>query len=66
MEYKYRIKYRHPRTGAVGIAILHTAAELAAERARLESLGYVVIEVLLPIGQRPKPPPISRTGGSRR
>jgi hypothetical protein len=55
VEYKFRIKYRHPRTGAAGIAILYTAAELAAEQARLEALGYVVTEVLLPIGERPRP-----------
>jgi hypothetical protein len=62
MQYRYRIKYRHPRTGVVGIGILNTAAEIAGERRRLEGLGYVVTEVLLPIGERVKPPPISRLG----
>jgi hypothetical protein len=65
MEYRYRIKYRHPRSGAVGIAVLNTAAEMAAERSRLETLGYAVIEVLLPIGVRPKLPPISHLDDPR-
>jgi hypothetical protein len=62
MQYRYRIKYRHPRTGVVGMGILNTAAEIAGERRRLEGLGYVVTEVLLPIGERSKSPPISRPG----
>jgi hypothetical protein len=62
MEYRYRIKYRHPRTGVVGIAVLNTAAEMTAETTRLEALGYSITDVLLPIGERPKSPPISRLG----
>jgi hypothetical protein len=56
VQYKFRIKYRHPRTGAAGVSILNTHEEMTADRARLEALGYVVTEVLLPIGERPKPP----------
>jgi hypothetical protein len=58
MVYKFRIKYRHARTGAAGVSILNTREEMAAERTRLEALGYAVTDVLLPIGERPKPPPI--------
>jgi hypothetical protein len=36
--------------------VLNTAEEMAAERARLEAAGYVVVECLEPIGERPKPP----------
>ena len=54
MQYRYCIKYRHLRAGVVGMAILGSAAEAAAERSRLEALGYVVIDVSLPLGERPK------------
>ncbi len=54
MQYSYQVKYRIPRTGAVGLAILHSPAEVAVEKARLEALGYVVTEVIEPIGARPK------------
>jgi len=54
MQYRYCIKYRQPRAGSVGMTILSSAAETAAERLRLEALGYVVIDVSLPIGERPK------------
>jgi hypothetical protein len=57
--FNYLIKYRHPRTGAVGIVILHTAAEMATARSRLELLRYVVLDVVLPTGNRPQLPPIS-------
>jgi hypothetical protein len=56
VQYTYRIKYRHSRSGAVGMTILHTAAEVVAERARLEALGHVVTNVLVPIGERPRAP----------
>jgi len=58
VQYTYRIKYRHARTGAVGMTILHSAAETVAERDRLEGLGYIVTDVLLPIGRRPRAPPV--------
>jgi hypothetical protein len=57
--YKYRLRFRHLRTGAAGLVVLDTAEEMAAESARLEAAGYVVIECLAPIGERPKVPPIS-------
>jgi len=38
------------------MAILTSAAEAAAERSRLEALGYVVIDVSLPIGKDQKSP----------
>jgi hypothetical protein len=53
LENKYRIKYRHPRTEAVGVVILNTAAEMEAERARLEALKYIVTNVFLPLEERP-------------
>jgi hypothetical protein len=62
VQYTYRIKYRHSRTGAVGLTILHTEAEVVAERARLEALGHVVTDVLVPIGERPKSPLVSKVG----
>jgi hypothetical protein len=55
---KYRIEYRHPHSGGVGLAILDTAAEMAAEKSRFEALGYVVTEVFLPLGKSLKSPPI--------
>ena len=64
MQYRYRIKYRHPRTEVVGVFTLHTAAEMAAERFRLEALGYVVPDVLLPLGERPKLPLVSQSWSS--
>ena len=62
MQYSYRIPYHHPRTRIVGVAILHTAAEAVAERARLEALGYTLDDTLLPIGERPHLPTIPRLG----
>jgi hypothetical protein len=55
LENRYRIKYRHPKSGAAGVTILNTAAEMAAERARLEALGYVVVDVFLPHAVKPLP-----------
>jgi hypothetical protein len=49
MEYRYQVRYRHPRTGAGGVVMLYTALETATERARLEALGYVVTDMPLPI-----------------
>lgn len=49
MQYRYQITYRHPRTGAGGVIMLYAALETAAERSRLEALGYVVIDAPLPI-----------------
>jgi hypothetical protein len=49
MEYRYQIKYRHPRTGVGGVVMLYTALETATVRARLEAFGYVVTDVPLPI-----------------
>ena len=63
MTYRYRIKYRHPLSGIVGIVTLHSAAEIKAERSRLEARGNVVMDVMLPFGERPKsaePEPQSR------
>ena len=57
--YSYRVQYRHPNTGAAGIVVLHSAAEFIKEKSRLEGLGFIVTDVLLPIGERPKPPLIS-------
>ncbi len=48
LENKYRIKYRHSRTGVVGVTILNTDAEVAAERVWLEAFGYVVTDVFRP------------------
>jgi hypothetical protein len=53
LENKYRIKYRDPRSDAVGIVILNTAAEMSAERARLELHRYVVTNVFLPLVETP-------------
>jgi hypothetical protein len=62
MQYRYRIKYRHPLSGIVGIVTRHSTAEIRAERSRLEALGNVVIDVMLPFGEGPKSPaPESRS-----
>jgi hypothetical protein len=62
MQYRYRLNYRHLGTGVVGLVALNTAAEMVAERDRLEALGYVMTDVLPPIGERPKPLPIAPPG----
>ena len=62
MQYSYRIPYHHPRTRLAGVAILHSIAETVVERARLQALGYTVEKTLMPIGERPRLPPLSRLG----
>jgi hypothetical protein len=52
LENQYRIRYRNPRTEAVGVVILNTAAEMAEEHARLETQRYVVTNVFLPLEER--------------
>ena len=60
--YKYRVLYRHPRTGVAGLSIMYTEDEIAGETARLESLGYVVSKILRPVGALPEVPPTSWAG----
>lgn len=47
MRYSYQIKYRIPRTGTVGLAVLHSAEQVLVEKARLEALGYIVTDVVV-------------------
>jgi hypothetical protein len=57
---KYRVLYRHPRTGSAGLVFLPAVSDIAAESARLEALGYVVTCVLRPNGGEPQLSPASQ------
>ena len=57
MRYSYRVMYRDPRTGNAGLSIMYSESELTAETARLKSRGYIVTEILRPVGKRPVYPP---------
>ena len=52
-----------PRTGVGGFMVFYTALEAATERARLESLGYVVTAAPLPFDDRETQPPGSARDG---
>ena len=54
MYHRYRVQYRHPRTGVSGLSIMFSDDEVTEEIARLASLGYVVTKVLRPIGALPE------------
>ena len=62
MRYSYRVLYHDPRTGDAGLSILYSECELAAETERLKSHGYIVTEILRPVGKRPvyPPPPLQQ------
>jgi len=59
MQYIYRIRYYHPRSGLAGVSMLHTVAEKVVERARLQALGYSMDETLMPIAEGPHLPSYS-------
>ena len=61
MYHRYRVQYRHPRTGVCGLSIMFSDDEITEEVARLESLGYIVTKVLRPIGALPELPAAYRS-----
>ena len=64
MNRSYRIMYRHPHTEVAGLSILTSESEVAAEIARLESQGYIVTNVMRPIGVMPELPRLYQYGST--
>ena len=52
MDERYAIQYRRPYTGVAGLVILLGESDIAAEKAKLESQGFVVTKVVRPVGAR--------------